>query len=170
MQKILMMASIGCLLLASCGSKVEVPEVASRPSDEEVLIGVNRDIVRNEGTDIRLLIRRYGWNMQTSASGVYYEITRKGNGSLLKKGDAVQLKYTLSLLDGTRIGSSETDGLKTVVIERSDEIVGLQEALKLMHRGDRARLIVPSHLAYGSIGDGDRIPGFAPLVYVLEIL
>lgn len=157
-------------ILASCGSKVEAPEVTSQAPNEEALIGVNRDIVRNEGTDIRLLIRRYGWNMQVSESGVYYEIVRKGNGPLLKKGDAVQLKYTLTLLDGTMIGSSEKDGLKTVVIERSDETVGLQEALKLMHRGDKARLIIPSHLAYGSLGDGDRIPGFAPLVYVLEIL
>lgn len=157
-------------ILTSCGSKVEAPEVTSQEPDKEALIGVNRDIVRNEGTDIRLLIRRYGWNMQVSESGVYCEIVRKGNGPLLKKGDAVQLKYTLTLLDGTMIGSSEKDGLKTVVIERSDETVGLQEALKLMHRGDKARLIIPSHLAYGSLGDGDRIPGFAPLVYVLEIL
>lgn len=158
------------IALASCGSKVEVPDVRSQAPSEEALLGVNRDIVRNEATDIRLLIRRYGWNMQTTESGLYYEITGKGNGPRLKKGDAVQLKYTLSLPDGTLAYSSAKDGIKTVVIERSDEIVGLQEALKLMHRGDRARLIVPSHLAYGSLGDGDRIPGFSPLVYTLEIL
>lgn len=170
MRKILLIFGIGCLLSASCKHEVEMPEITSKAASGEALISVNRDIVRNEGTDIRLLMQRYGWNMQTSESGVYYEITRKGSGPLLKKGDAVQLKYTLSLLDGSRVYSSERDGIKTVVIERSDEIVGLQEALKLMHRGDKARLIVPSHLAYGSLGDGDRIPGFSPIIYTIEIL
>lgn len=170
MHRKILISVMGCLLLAACGSKVEVPEVSSQAPSEEALIGVNRDIVRNEGTDIRLLIQRYGWNMQRAESGVYYEITRKGNGSLLQKGEVVQLKYTLSLMDGSKVASSEEDGLKTVIIERSDETVGLQEALKLLHHGDRARLIIPSHLAYGSIGDGDRIPGFAPLIYTLEIL
>ncbi|MBQ5532463.1 MAG: FKBP-type peptidyl-prolyl cis-trans isomerase [Bacteroidales bacterium] len=39
-----------------------------------------------------------------------------------------------------------------------------------MRHGAKARLILPSHLAYGSIGDGADIPGFATLVYNIEII
>ncbi len=56
------------------------------------------------------------------------------------------------------------------MIERSDEIAGLQEALQLMQKGSKAHLIIPPHLAYGSLGDGGNVPGFATLVYTLEIL
>ena len=137
--------------------------------DGDYMMGIHRDIVRNEATDIRLFIRRYGWNMKSDPSGYYYEILDEGHGELLKKGDNVMLRCRITLLDGTIIFDSGKDGIKDLVIEHSDEPVGLQEALQRMRHGAKARLILPSHLAYGSIGDGGEIPGFAPIVYTLEI-
>jgi hypothetical protein len=138
--------------------------------DEEYLLGINRDIVRNEATNIRLLIDRYGWNMQGDPAGYYYEILDEGHGIPLKKGDKVMLRCRITLLDGTTVFDSGEDDIKSLVIGRSDEPVGLQEALQRMRHGTKARLILPSHLAYGSLGDGESIPGFAPIVYTLEIL
>jgi len=39
-----------------------------------------------------------------------------------------------------------------------------------MRQGDRAKLIVPSHLAFGLLGDLKKIPAGATLVYDIEIL
>ena len=160
------------ILLALCGcrrSGTVTPEVTGTTPDEEYLMGINRDIVRNEATNIRLLVRRYGWEMETTPSGVYYQIVSEGKGEPVSRGEMVRLRCRITLLDGSTVYDSDKDGIKEVIVEHSDEPAGLQEALQLMRHGGKANLIVPSHMAYGSIGDGDRIPGFSPLVYQLEI-
>ena len=160
------------ILLTLCGcrrSDTGTPAVTGNAPDEEYLMGINRDIVRHEATDIRLLANRYGWEMQTTPSGLYYEVVREGKGPLFRQGDNVRMRCDITLLDGSKVYSSAQEGFKELVIGRSDEPVGLQEALQLLRPGSVAHLIVPSHLAYGSIGDGDRIPGFATLVYTIEI-
>jgi len=36
--------------------------------------------------------------------------------------------------------------------------------------GDKAKLIIPSHLAFGLAGDMDQIPPLSPIVYDIEVL
>jgi len=47
---------------------------------------------------------------------------------------------------------------------------GLEEAVLLLHAGDKARIIIPSHLAYGLVGDDDKIPARATLIYEIELI
>jgi FKBP-type peptidyl-prolyl cis-trans isomerase len=42
--------------------------------------------------------------------------------------------------------------------------------LRLLRAGDKAKFIVPSHLAYGWIGDSKNIPTRAVLVYDVNVL
>ena len=51
------------------------------------------------------------------------------------------------------------DGKKVFVVDKSSEITGLHEAVKLLKPGGKANLVIPSHLAYGVAGDGHRIIG-----------
>jgi FKBP-type peptidyl-prolyl cis-trans isomerase len=39
-----------------------------------------------------------------------------------------------------------------------------------MHVGDKARLILPPHLAHGLLGDENRIPARSIIVYEIELL
>jgi FKBP-type peptidyl-prolyl cis-trans isomerase len=39
-----------------------------------------------------------------------------------------------------------------------------------MHVGDKAKFILPSHLAHGIMGDNDKIPPLTPVVYNIELL
>lgn len=153
----------------SCRHEQPMPDSEGQKPTKEQMIHLNRDIVTDEATNIRLLIKRYGWDMQKTESGLFYEITSHKNGPTLQKGDKVMLKYRITLLNGETLYSSDNDGLMEVVLEKSDNPVGLHQALKMMKRGETARLIIPAHLGYGSIGDGDRIPGFSPLIYYIEI-
>jgi FKBP-type peptidyl-prolyl cis-trans isomerase len=47
---------------------------------------------------------------------------------------------------------------------------GLEEAILLMKVGDRAKLVIPSHLAHGFFGDDERIPPRATLIYDIKIV
>jgi FKBP-type peptidyl-prolyl cis-trans isomerase len=47
---------------------------------------------------------------------------------------------------------------------------GLEEVILFLKKGDRAKIIIPSHLAFGLVGDGNKIPAMATLVYDLELI
>jgi FKBP-type peptidyl-prolyl cis-trans isomerase len=47
---------------------------------------------------------------------------------------------------------------------------GLDEAMQLLKVGDRAKLILPSHLAFGLVGDDNCVPRKAILIYDVQII
>lgn len=133
------------------------------------VINYNRQIVRSENIEIEDFIARHRWQMIKSPTGLRYMIYSQGQGNKIKKGEGVELKYTLSLLDGSLIYTSDSGGIKLVYPGTSESETGLQEALLLMHTGDKAKLIIPSHLAFGLLGDLKKIPAGATIVYDIEI-
>jgi len=154
----------------SCRSdRKEFHKPAIENLDEKIL-NANKLIVKDEAKDIELLLKRYGWKMQLSGSGLYYSITDKKEGDLLQKGDKVEMNFSITLINGEEVYNSKHDGTKTIVIEQSDEPVGLHELLKLMRVGEKAKAIIPSHLAYGILGDNNKIPPYATLIYRIEII
>lgn len=154
----------------SCRSdRRELHKPAIENLDEKIL-NANKLIVKDEAKDIELLLKRYGWKMQSSGSGLYYDIIDKKEGDLLQKGDKVEINYSIFLIDGKEVYNSNHDGTKTIVIEQSDEPIGLHELLKRMRVGEKAKAIIPSHLAYGILGDNNKIPPYATLIYRIEII
>jgi FKBP-type peptidyl-prolyl cis-trans isomerase FkpA len=81
----------------------------------------------------------------------------------------VILTYTISLPDGTECYRN-TDKPGSFVIGRDQVESGLHEVLLLMHLGDRAKVILPSHLAFGLTGDSGKIPSHATLIYDLHLV
>jgi len=81
-----------------------------------------------------------------------------------------KVKFTVSLLNGTICYSSDSSGTESFLIDHDQVESGLHEGIKLMHEGDRAKFILPSHLAHGLIGDRARIPARAPIVYDIELI
>ena len=54
-------------------------------------------------------------------------------------------------------------------VGKSEVASGLQEGLKYLHEGDKAIMIIPSHLAYGLTGDGDKIKQYQVLVVDVHV-
>jgi FKBP-type peptidyl-prolyl cis-trans isomerase len=46
----------------------------------------------------------------------------------------------------------------------------LHEGIQLLHVGDKAIFILPSHLAHGLLGDEDKIPPHSAVIYDIELL
>ncbi|HVA97909.1 MAG TPA: FKBP-type peptidyl-prolyl cis-trans isomerase, partial [Bacteroidia bacterium] len=66
--------------------------------------------------------------------------------------------------------SSDTEGLKSFLIGEDQVETGLHEAIQLMHVGDKALFIIPSFLAAGMVGDKEKIPPKATVVYEIELV
>ena len=158
----------------SCRQKATgVVNVHSSESQEEVFdpyVEGNKRILALETEEIELVIKRHHWNMQSTGTGLYYEILTPGTGSCFLEGDSVAMKYTMALLSGKKIYDSETDGIKTFRVEKSEEIPALHEIAKLVSPGAKVRMVVPSHLAYGVGGDGNKINGREALIMNIEVI
>ncbi len=130
----------------------------------------NKNIMRRENEEIQMFLKRYGWDMQRTPTGLYIEVLEPGNGELYKENDPVTLEYSTFLLSGEMIYSSDSLGAKQFVVNRSEEIDALHEAAQMLRPGARARLVIPSYLAYGVAGDGDRIQGLQPIMMEIKLL
>ena len=134
------------------------------------LENVNRFLVEKDKERIKSFVDRRNWEMKTTESGLWYQIFTDKNGEKINNGDKVKINYEIRLLDGTLCYTSDSTGAKEFIVGRNESMMGLQEGIKLLSEGDRARLIIPPHLGYGLIGDEKRIPARAVLVYTLHVL
>jgi FKBP-type peptidyl-prolyl cis-trans isomerase FkpA len=161
------------LLQLSCGNnQTHVTKNTNIESKEfkDKLVDANKIYVKRESDEIDQYVKHKRWPMITTGSGLRYMITQKGSGLSPQTEQRVKLNFKISLLDGTLCYSSDSTGSYEFVIDKSSVETGLHEGVKYMHVGDKAVLILPSHLAYGLIGDENRIPPRASVLYELELL
>lgn len=105
----------------------------------------------------------------TTASGLQYEVIRKGAGDRPAASDRVEVHYTGKLIDGTVFDSSVERGVPAT-FGVTQVIPGWVEALQLMREGDKWRLYIPSALAYGENGAGGVIGPNMTLIFDVELL
>jgi len=104
-------------------------------------------------------------------SGLRYQIIQEGNGKKANKGDKVSVHYKGQLLDGTEFDSSyKRKQPIDFAIGVGQVIAGWDEGIQLLKVGDKARMVIPSNLAYGSQGAGGVIPPNAPLIFDVELM
>ena len=151
------------------GSVVTTSETEKEDKDAPYVEG-NKNIMRRENEEMQMFIRRYGWQMQRTPTGLYVQILEPGSGDLYVENDRVAVAYRTFLLSGEMVYCSDSDGVKRFVVNRSEEIDALHEAVQLLRPGAKARLVIPSHLGYGVAGDGDRIQGLQPFMMEISML
>ena len=104
-------------------------------------------------------------------SGLRYKILQKGDGKKANKGDNVSVHYKGQLLDGTVFDSSyKRNQPLDFPIGVGQVIAGWDEGIQLLQVGDKARLVIPSQLAYGESGAGGVIPPNATLIFDVELM
>jgi len=104
----------------------------------------------------------------TTASGLQYEIIKKGTGPIPTATNKVKVNYHGTLIDGTVFDSS-VERKEPVVFPVNQVIKGWTEALQLMPVGSKFKLYVPQQLAYGNGGQG-KIQPFSMLIFEVELL
>ena len=104
----------------------------------------------------------------TTASGLQYEVIKKGNGPLPTDTSRVKVHYHGTLIDGTTFDSSIDRG-EPAVFGVNQVIKGWTEALKLMPVGSKYKLYIPQELAYGGQDQG-AIKPFSVLIFDLELV
>lgn len=159
---------VASLMLNSCrDNPAQKPSVPSPGKNE--MADLNRYMVRKDRERIQNYIERKDLHMTETSSGLWYQVTRRGEGETFGEGDIIIMDYDCSLLDGTECYSSKAKGPRKIVLGRSELEAGLNEGLRLLNPGSEAIFILPPFLAYGLIGDRKLIPPRAVLVYSVSV-
>ena len=102
-------------------------------------------------------------------SGLQYMVLKEGTGIKPAATDTVTVHYTGKLIDGTVFDSSVERG-EPATFPLDKVIPGWTEGLQLMSEGSQYRLFIPSELAYGSKGAGDKILPNATLIFDVQLI
>jgi FKBP-type peptidyl-prolyl cis-trans isomerase len=108
---------------------------------------------------------------QKSNTGIRYIVEEPGSGPLLRPGDMIMVNYVASLLSG-KVFDRINDKLHplTFRVDRGEVIEGWDQILQLMRPGAKWLVIVPPELGYGRRGNPPRVPGYATLVFEINVL
>lgn len=109
-------------------------------------------------------------DVKPTASGLIFIKHSDGNGVTPSKDGKVAVHYVGMFLNGDVFDSSYDRGAPMVFqLSKNQVIKGLEEAVLMMDKGSKARIIVPYYLAYGD-RRVDPIPACSNLVFDLELV
>lgn len=106
-------------------------------------------------------------------TGLRYVIVKPGDtsGATPEKGMEISVLYKGMLLDGTVFDQSPDEKHPlTLRLGRGNLIEGWEQALQMMHKGEKWILIVPPEMAYGARGKPPTIKRNKTLVFEMELV
>jgi len=106
------------------------------------------------------------------SSDAFLQITQKTTLDSVKKGSKVSLLYKGFFLDGRPADLSGGNKPFEFTIGQEGQVIeGLKLALYRLKKGEKAKIILPSRLAFGSKGSSNgSIAPYTPLLYEVEII
>ncbi|MBN1989539.1 MAG: FKBP-type peptidyl-prolyl cis-trans isomerase [Bacteroidales bacterium] len=153
------------------GSGKKQPPVSLSQAKEQ-LEGINKELVKNDKEQIEAYLKRYALDslVAQNGAGLYYIIYGDALGAIAEKGQLATISYKVSLLDGSICYGETTPVQEQFLVGQGGVVSGLEQGVLLMRVGQKAKFILPPHLAHGLVGDGSKIPPRAILVYDVELL
>ncbi len=121
-----------------------------------------------EQGEIQAYIQKSGIKYESSSLGVWYAITKQGNGKSIGKQNIILIEYQIETIHGDTIYLYTKNAKRELKVGKMEKERGFDNALTLLKEGCEATIIVPSNLAFGILGDRDRIPPRATLIYRIK--
>lgn len=116
--------------------------------------------------DIIQYISDHNLDALKSSSGLYYVITKQGEGTKPNSNSNVTVYYKGYFLDGSVFDQSTSQG---VSFNLQQVISGWTEGITYFNEGGEGILLIPSNLGYGS-KNYNGIPGGSVLIFDIKLL
>lgn len=168
MKKIIFILT-GCFLIA-CSNNNKEQKVLTPKDLKQPLINKNKSYAQIESDQIDAYVKRLNLNVIKTGTGLRYVIFKEGYGVKPKPGNVVKVNYEVSLLNGKKCYSTYNLKPEEFLVEHDDVESGLHEGIQYLKVGSKAKLIIPSHLAHGLLGDLNKIPPRSTVIYDIELL
>lgn len=165
-----------------------MPADSFRVYQQKLFVEMQKKQVVKDSVAITAYLAKNNINAQRTESGMYYIIIKPGTGENGKPGQTASVNYAGYTLEGKYFDTSDKavaieKGLYSaereqyapykpydVVIDQSQVIAGWHEALKVLNKGAKATVFIPSALGYGPQRRSEIIKENTPLVFDLEVV
>ncbi len=108
-------------------------------------------------------------NIQTTTSGLQYQVVVMGTGEKPKATDQVTVHYHGTTIDGKVFDSSIEKG-QPISFPLNGVIAGWTEGLQLMPLGSKFIFYIPQELAYGEQERSELIKPYSVLIFEVELI
>ncbi|MFN2458731.1 MAG: FKBP-type peptidyl-prolyl cis-trans isomerase [Chitinophagaceae bacterium] len=148
------------------------PNDAEAKKDEEK---ENLAFLQNEDAAVRNYLSKNKITAQKTGKGTYVEIMDPGQGPKADPGKYVSLKYKGTTFSGKVFDSNmdttfgHTDPL-SFTVGQQQMLRGFDEGVQVLHKGGKARLYIPSMLAYGPRPPSPVIKPYEHLIFEIQVL
>ena len=162
-----------CLCLLACQPDKQKKEISSfnKEKVKNQFVKANQQVVVKESDEMDYYQKSHKMPFIKTTSGIRYYVYKASNkGDSIKNNDIIKINYKVSLLNGVECYSSKTDGAKEFVVGMENIEDGIHKAVLYLKSGDKALILIPSHLAHGLLGDSKKIPPMSPIIYDIEII
>lgn len=108
-------------------------------------------------------------DIQVTASGLQYEVLKKGRGSKPTASSTVKVHYTGTTING-EIFDSSVERKEPISFPLNAVIPGWTEGVQLMSIGAKYRFYIPQEMAYGPGSPTELIPPYSVLIFEVKLL
>jgi FKBP-type peptidyl-prolyl cis-trans isomerase len=157
------------LTIIACSGNVEEHQQINPFEVQEQLLEANIQATALESKQIDNYVDSNKLDVVKTPTGLRYEIYLNNEGEEIKNKQTAVVKYNVNLLNGTECYSTN-DKVEEFIVGKDYVESGLHEGITYMSEGDKAIIIIPSHLAHGLAGDLKKIPIRSSIVYNIELL
>ena len=165
-------AFLSLSLLSAC--RRPQPKTASKTDWSNAhSVDFNQELSAREELKIATFLAHYReLNMLKTASGLRYMIYQKVPQALplAIEGQRAAIQVIIKTLDQRICYQTPKDEVEWLSIAHSEKETGIHEALLLMRKGEAAKLILPSYLGHGLLGDRQSIPPQSILYIDLKLI
>ncbi len=140
-------------------------ELAKRKEKEKAALK------KAEPGKIAAYIKKHHITVKPTADGLYFISEKEGTGPHPQKGNTLSVHYTLYNLNDEKLFSTLDDGKPFVFVLGAGTVIpGWEEALPMMRKNGKAKLVIPSSLGYKGVEKrAYNIPPYSPLIIDLTL-
>jgi FKBP-type peptidyl-prolyl cis-trans isomerase len=152
---------------------IEIQTSQDYNKEKEAFLSWIQDFGEYEKVVLKQYLDSSKINVKPTESGLYHIIAKPGNGKSVAVGDTIILNYEGKFLNGKFFDSTikRNEPFGFVYGQEWQVIKGLEEAIGLMTEGEKAIIIVPSELAFGTTGSSTGIiPPFTSIIFEVELV
>ena len=118
---------------------------------------------------IEIVEKKFAGSTKTP-DGIYYTITKEGNGEKIGGRKTVTVKYKGYLMNDQVFDSSDFHEPPTFITAGGQMIPGFDMMVQDMKLNEKRTIVLPPDLAYGEAGAGGVIPGNAYIAFDVEVI
>ncbi|MDD3320728.1 MAG: FKBP-type peptidyl-prolyl cis-trans isomerase [Paludibacter sp.] len=130
------------------------------------LLEINKKLANKEDRLLEIYVKKQNKSFYIKNElGFWYTINKKTNGKKLRKDELCKINYSLKLISGKTVLNES----KEFTIGKKEVIVGLEEGVKILNKGEKATFLIPWYLGYGMQGLDNKVPPYTSIIYEVEL-